>query len=98
MQQPENSSTKFTLKPNVEASQKKVTMSSRISKKETNPARDVLRVLQDQNAFYFYSKIDLSLGIRANSLPEFSTKLREVGGASIKFHVERHDFENWSSF
>ena len=56
---------------------------------------DVLRVLPDENAFYFYKALGAPLGIKANSLIEFSSKLKEVDKTSIKFHTERHDFENW---
>lgn len=49
-------------------------------------------MLPDENAFYFYLAVGAPLGIRANSLSEFSTRLREVDAASIKLHSERHDF------
>ena len=59
------------------------------------PEIDVLRVLPDEKAFYFYKAPGAPLGIKANSLIEFSSKLKEVDKTSIKFHTERHDFENW---
>jgi len=56
---------------------------------------NVLRVLPHENAFYFYKAIGAPLGIKVNSLIEFSSKLKEVDKTSIRFHTERHDFENW---
>jgi hypothetical protein len=56
---------------------------------------DLLRVLPDEIAFYFYKSLGEPLGIKANSLIEFSSKVEEVDKTSIIFHTERHDFENW---
>ena len=56
---------------------------------------DVLGVLPDENAFYFHKALGAPLGIKANGLIEFSSKLKEVDKTWIRFHVEQHDFENW---
>ena len=65
------------------------------TKHETGSLMHVLRVLPDEKAFYFYKAPGAPLGIKANSLIEFSSKLKEVDKTSIRFHTERHDFENW---
>lgn len=64
-------------------------------KKQISPQLNLLRVLPDEKAFYFYEAIGRPTGMKANSLGEFSAKLKEVDLTSIKFHSERQDFENW---
>ena len=61
----------------------------------TTPEIDLLRVLPDEIAFYFYKALGEPLGVKANSLIEFSSKVKEVDKTSIRFHTERRDFENW---
>ena len=48
-----------------------------------------------ERAFYFYRGIDEPLGITANSFEDFKNKLLLVDPVSVKFHVERQDFQNW---
>jgi hypothetical protein len=55
----------------------------------------VLRTVPDENGFYFYRSLDSPLGLKANSLEEFSKELQAVDPGSIKFHLGRKDFENW---
>lgn len=70
-------------------------MSTHISKKQETAEPYVLRRVSDENAFYFYKDVGMPLGKKANSLEEFSNELRDVDSTSVKFHSERHDFENW---
>jgi hypothetical protein len=58
-------------------------------------ANNVLRTVPDENGFYFYEGVDSPLGLKANSLEEFSAELQQVDPGSIKFHLSRQDFENW---
>jgi len=48
-----------------------------------------------QKAFYFYTNIGAPTGQIASSLDEFSNQLKAVNVASIEFHIQRGDFENW---
>ena len=48
-----------------------------------------------KSAFYFYTNIGAPTGQFASSLEEFSDKLKSVNVASIEFHMQRGDFENW---
>jgi hypothetical protein len=54
-----------------------------------------LRTLPTEKAFYFYREIGHPLGVAASSLTEFADLLKKVEPASIKFHLERGDFQNW---
>jgi hypothetical protein len=58
---------------------------------------NILRTVPDENGFYFYQGVDSPLGLRANSLEQFSEELQTVDPRSIRFHLGRQDFENWIS-
>ena len=51
--------------------------------------------LPPEKAFYFYRNLGEPLGVSASTLVEFQKKLANVEPASVKFHVERGDFQNW---
>jgi hypothetical protein len=58
-------------------------------------ANNVLRTVPDENGFHFYQSVDAPLGLKANSLEQFSQELQTVDPSSIRFHLSRQDFENW---
>jgi hypothetical protein len=58
-------------------------------------AVNLLRTLTPDKGFYFYKAIGQPLGATANSLGEFATVVKGVDPSSIKFHVERGDFQGW---
>jgi len=60
-----------------------------------NQAADTLRTVTPDKAFYFYRAIGLPLGATSRSLGEFATVVKGIDPSSIKFHVERGDFEGW---
>lgn len=45
--------------------------------------------------FYFYRNLGEPLGVSAKDLGDFHGKLQSIEPASIKFHLERGDFQNW---
>ncbi len=56
------------------------------------------KLLEDvpgEKAFYFYTDIDRYTGRSATGLPSFAKALEDIDIASIEFHVNRGDFENW---
>jgi hypothetical protein len=55
----------------------------------------ILRTLPDEKAFYFYAGIGKPLNLKAKNLEEFLAILRTVDESSVKFHLERGDFEKW---
>jgi hypothetical protein len=55
----------------------------------------LLQTVQDDKAFYFYTKIGSPTGQKAHSLKEFAEMLKRVEPASIAFHSARGDFEKW---
>jgi Family of unknown function (DUF5752) len=55
----------------------------------------LLQSVQDDKAFYFYTKIGSPTGLKANSLREFAEMLKLVDSASVAFHSPRGDFEKW---
>ena len=63
---------------------------------QTNPEK--IKVLDDQQAFHFYTSIDNYTGHKAHSLKEFEQALFKVNQKSLEFHLSREDFENWIRF
>ncbi len=51
--------------------------------------------LPPERAFYFYRGVGEPLGSSANSFADFKVKVVHVEPASVKFHVERGDFQSW---
>ena len=54
-----------------------------------------LRQVSMEKAFYFFSEVGKYTGKSAASLKEFSQRINEVDEKSVRFHLERGDFENW---
>jgi predicted transcriptional regulator len=61
--------------------------------KET--AKALLGQFPGNKAFHFYTEIGKPVGINANSLQDFASKLQKAGPASMEFHSHRGDFESW---
>ena len=61
----------------------------------SDEAANALRTVTPDKAFYFYGEIGQPLGATSRSLGEFATTVKGVDPPSIKFHVERGDFESW---
>jgi len=60
-----------------------------------NQVTDTLRTVTPDKAFYFYRGIGQPLGVASKSLSEFASMVKGIDPSSIRFHVERGDFENW---
>ena len=58
-------------------------------------AANALRTVTPDKAFYFYREIGQPIGANARSLDEFAAVVEDIGLSSIRFHVERGDFESW---
>lgn len=58
-------------------------------------AANALGTVTPDKAFYFYRDIGKPLSIVSRSLGEFATMARGIDPSSIRFHVERGDFEGW---
>lgn len=58
-------------------------------------ALSVLRSVPLEKAFHFYTGIDEYMGIYANSLSDFCSKIQSIDVKSIEFHMPRKDFESW---
>jgi len=54
-----------------------------------------LRTLTPDKAFYFYKAIGQPLGTTSKSFSEFATVVKGVDPSSVRFHIERGDFEGW---
>ena len=80
-------------------------MSSKIQKKrrtqksrrlEVNTeAIKILRMVKDEEAFYFYEDTGKPTGESAKSLFDFLEKIKTVKLESLQFHLQRKDFQNW---
>jgi len=64
-------------------------------KTRRDEAVNLLRTVTLDKAFHFYREIGQPLGATPRSLAEFVTVVKGVDPSSIKFHVERGDFESW---
>ena len=58
-------------------------------------AFSILAQTPRERAFHFYVGIGKPLNIYAHDLLEFCDRVSKVNADSIKFHVERGDFESW---
>jgi hypothetical protein len=63
---------------------------------QTNPKK--MKILDDQEAFYFHTSIGNYTGHKAHSLKEFEHELFKVDLNSLEFHLFREDFEKWIRF
>jgi len=80
-------------------------MSSKIQKKrrtqksrrlEVNTeAIRILRMVKDEEAFYFYEDTGKPTGESAKSLSDFLEKIKTVKLESLQFHFQRKDFQTW---
>lgn len=57
-----------------------------------------LRTVPFEKGFHFYSGVGSYTGITATSLSEFAMKLKIIPTASITFHFNRKDFQNWIKY
>ena len=55
----------------------------------------LLRTVTADKAFYFYRGIGQPLGVSSKSLSDFASMVKGIDASSIRFHVERGDFESW---
>jgi DNA-binding transcriptional ArsR family regulator len=58
-------------------------------------AEKILSKIPQENAFYFYTGIDLPLGVPSDSLTDLCEKIRSIDVRTIEFHMARGDFESW---
>ncbi len=54
------------------------------------------RALEHVEPFYFYVNIGDYTGVSAASYNEFLNCIKHVEAKSLRFHVERGDFERWA--
>ncbi len=58
-------------------------------------ALQILTYQPHEKAFNFYATIGEPLNLHAHSLRDFANKIEKADIISIKFHLERADFETW---
>ena len=58
---------------------------------------DVALKVPREKAFYFFTSIGNYTGENAASLKEFMEKIDVVNIKSLEFHLQRGDFEKWTS-
>jgi hypothetical protein len=63
--------------------------------KSNNITQNQLRTVSHAKGFHFYTALGDYCGVSAHSLEEFANALQYVCSASIVFHFERGDFQNW---
>jgi hypothetical protein len=55
----------------------------------------ILRTVRDEEAFYFYEALGKPIGESARSLSDYLGKIKSVKLESLRFHLQRKDFQNW---
>jgi len=60
--------------------------------KNNNKARNLLRIVPNDQGFHFYRAIDCCIGVTSCSLEELAEAINEVCSEAILFHFERGDF------
>lgn len=58
-------------------------------------AKAILADAPQDKAFHFYLCIGKPLDCYAHSLPDFCYKILKISAASLEFHLNHGDFENW---
>jgi hypothetical protein len=58
-------------------------------------AANALRSVTPDKAFYFYRENGHPLDATSKSLDEFATIVKGIDPSSVRFHVERGDFDSW---
>jgi hypothetical protein len=54
-----------------------------------------IRIVSQDQAFYFYRQVGQPATSFARSLVEFSQIVQGIDPVSVQFHIERGDFERW---
>lgn len=58
-------------------------------------AKKILRIVPQNEAFYFFADIGQYTGEYATSLGDFCNKIKNMELKSVLFHFDRQDFEKW---
>ncbi len=58
-------------------------------------AAAIIAYAPHDKAFNFYATFGKPLNLHAHSMRDFANKLERADVASIEFHMQRGDFENW---
>ncbi len=58
-------------------------------------AKKIVSQVSEDKAFHFYEDIGKPLHLYAHDLLEFCDKVNKMQAESVKFHVDRGDFEAW---
>ena len=56
-----------------------------------------IRKLSQKEAFYFFTSVGNFIGRVATSLDEFLKEIKAVDTTSLEFHLQRQDFEKWTT-
>jgi hypothetical protein len=57
--------------------------------------RKILSTVPHDRGFHFFIGLDWNTGETANNLETFGQKLEIINDASVMFHFQRNDFQNW---
>ena len=74
----------------------KIQVKKKLTAKHTS--KKPLAIVSFENGFHFYTNIDNYTGITATNLNEFESNLKIIPAESIKFHLQRKDFEKWVKY
>ncbi len=67
---------------------------SRLNAQEKD-ASTILRIVPYEEGFHFTTEKGVYIGLTANSLEDFATKLKSIDINSITYHYYRGDFQRW---
>jgi len=74
----------------------KIQVKKKLTTKPTS--KKSLAIVSFENGFHFYTNIGNYTGITATNLNEFESNLKIIPAESIKFHLQRKDFEKWVKY
>ena len=55
----------------------------------------IMSTIPHDKGFHFFTGLNRSTGDTATSLETFAQKLESINADSLKFHLQRNDFQNW---
>ena len=55
----------------------------------------IMSSVPHDKGFHFFTDLDRNTGETATSLVTFAQKLESINADSLKFHLQRKDFQNW---
>ncbi len=83
------------MKKTMSKKMKKAERAIRRNQEVDSEAVKALKMVRDDEAFYFYEAVGKPTGEIARNLCDFLDKVKSVKSESLIFHLQRRDFQTW---